>query len=327
MSLGGLTSSNIDSIGDESENANEYKIANGWVVALSLTALVVVLVLLRFIINLMIDIVILRDTTAARNRFGFICCCRHRRCDPLVIVATPDIHSNIDANDDDDDYDNATSGSDEATPRLELSPSTIKSMETLLPVRIVTHEWMICQTNQLITTTATTTTHVAAVEAVSSATTSSHTPPPPQQQQQQQEELCSVIVNMDQEKDTESEHSPANQQHHNQPLLLHGDEEAGTSDMALSPTCSICLQEFLVGQSMVTVETCQHDFHSTCLQEWMIQPVVAAAADPHTTNVPSSRRNNSISWNNHCPNCRTPIVIPESKLDHVFSVAFSTPHR
>jgi hypothetical protein len=32
MSLGGLTSSNIDSIGDESENANEYKIANGWVI-------------------------------------------------------------------------------------------------------------------------------------------------------------------------------------------------------------------------------------------------------------------------------------------------------
>lgn len=321
MSLGGLLSSNVDSIGDESENANEYKIGNGLVVALSLTALVVLLVLLRFIVNLMIDIVILRDTTAARNRLSRICCCcRHRRCHPIAIAATPENLNAEDAGDNNDDDDTTTNGTDGATPRLELSPSTIKSLEKLLPVRIVTHEWIKSQTNPRMMALATTT-PMATVEAVSSSTTSSHIPPPPPQQQQ--EELHSVMVNMDQENSAESVPPPANQERHHQQLLLHGDEEAGTSEMALSPSCSICLQEFLVGQSMVTVETCQHDFHRTCLQEWMIQPVVAAATTPHTTNVPSTRHPHSISWNNHCPNCRTPIVIPESKLDHVFS----TPHR
>jgi Ring finger domain len=54
--------------------------------------------------------------------------------------------------------------------------------------------------------------------------------------------------------------------------------------------CSICLHSLARGQSVYQVAQCRHIFHPHCLQQWLIPKRDVALG------------------NNHCPNCRAPVV-------------------
>jgi Ring finger domain len=55
--------------------------------------------------------------------------------------------------------------------------------------------------------------------------------------------------------------------------------------------CSICLQALVRGRSVVRVARCGHHFHPDCLHGWLLPKRDAVG-------------------NNHCPNCRAPVVPP-----------------
>ena len=161
----------------------------------------------------------------------------------------------------------------------------------------------------------------ATMEGGENTTTSS--PPPP----------LSVIVDMDPD-----ETVPSDRIHHHHQDPHFGDEEDGMAVSSLFsqlPTCSICLQVLSTGQSIYTVETCLHYFHSTCLQEWLLQPVVVAQrhrrrrrrrqSPSHQHRRPSRRLLQSCTVNNLCPNCRTPIIVPASKFEDVVHYVLTQP--
>jgi len=71
----------------------------------------------------------------------------------------------------------------------------------------------------------------------------------------------------------------------------HNDADAVTT----ACTCSICLHDLQVGDSVYQTAQCHHWFHADCIRAWLVS---------HT------RRQKNNNNNNHCPNCRTPLVDP-----------------
>jgi RING-like zinc finger len=224
-------------------------------------------------------------------------------------------------------------------------------MEALLPSTIVTNEWM--SSIVMIPTTrnndSDTTTIVpvplpdhhpidtelgqpANDVMIMSSSAENRIPPPSSSSSSSPSSQLLVVVNMDDNNETVSPDFTTHPQH------SPGDEEDGMAAALSShlPTCSICLQELSTGQAIYTVDKCQHYFHSICLQEWILQPMVVAQRrrqrrrrqqqqQQQRRRRPSRRLLRSCTSNNHCPNCRTPIIAPESKLEDVLHFVFTSP--
>jgi len=105
------------------------------------------------------------------------------------------------------------------------------------------------------------------------------------------------------------------QQHHQQQELSHSDtldshrnksKSTVVSEMgvATAVTCSICLQELRVGALVHETEMCRHWFHAACIREWLL-----VGATPRERGGSSHLFSNSYC-NNHCPNCRSRLVDP-----------------
>lgn len=103
-----------------------------------------------------------------------------------------------------------------------------------------------------------------------------------------------------------------------------------SSSSCSSCICSICLQDYHIGQTIYTTNTCRHIFHLNCIQQWILlqqlqqviplsQPHVQQRNDtttPIVTNTTSlqlattvATDNSSSSRSSCCPNCRTPIIL------------------
>lgn len=82
------------------------------------------------------------------------------------------------------------------------------------------------------------------------------------------------------------------------------EDSASSEEHWNSFSCSICLQEFIVGDRVFRSE-CNHWFHADCIRQWVVRRTSAAAAQ--------------LSGNNHCPNCRTELL-PEAALDEALQI-------
>lgn len=74
--------------------------------------------------------------------------------------------------------------------------------------------------------------------------------------------------------------------------------------------CSICLHDLFVGQEVCQVGACGHCFHAPCLRQWLVR---------QDTSLNNGKSDFNVVGNNHCPNCRAPIVL-ESDLDEILGI-------
>jgi Ring finger domain len=218
MSTSAITSPNVGGASSGSETR-----FSALVIGAVMMATIIALLVLRFIVNVLIDLCILCDLDLVRRRcseaFRKICPCWHPRTQPT-------------------DSDRASAESTSPTIELQMAASdrcdeiVSQCMKELLPCQILSET-----------------------------------------------DLNSV-----------------------QPLqtLLNDDHTEAHNSTNEVPTCSICLQELIVGQSVYQVTKCSHWFHRDCIQQWVIQ----------------KRGPWGFSGNNHCPNCRTEIV-SQSTLDNI----------
>jgi RING-like zinc finger len=120
----------------------------------------------------------------------------------------------------------------------------------------------------------------------------------------------------------EEEHSSSVCHHDESSSGSHSGTAAVTnlcSPTAAAASCSICLQELRVGQSVCRSRECGHWFHADCLRQWVVrregqEPTNHNRADATTTAVSVN-----IIGSNHCPNCRSSIV-PQQALDDILGV-------
>jgi hypothetical protein len=90
------------------------------------------------------------------------------------------------------------------------------------------------------------------------------------------------------------------------------DENSPVSSEEDGVSCSICLQNLLVDQSVYQTP-CDHWFHAECIRVWVVGEQVHS----------SSHRGN----NNHCPNRRYPIITDPAALNMIMTFVESQERR
>jgi len=74
-------------------------------------------------------------------------------------------------------------------------------------------------------------------------------------------------------------------------------------------TCSICLHQLRVGDSLYRSLQCRHWFHAGCIRQWMARRSNTNATITAAGTAATSSNSNS-NYNNHCPICRQRLVDP-----------------
>jgi Ring finger domain len=307
MSSSSLTSSNIRQR-EEDNNDPNGPLLGAILIAILIALVLVVGILLRFVVNLGIDVCILHDMSAARARCkAFYRFLRHPCRDTTLDPPSPPERNGSSTN---VQFENSITQNENL--------NTVELMERDTKEKVKYSEEMVAQfMRDLFPSTILTEEHMMELTRANDNHMSSS---------------IAKVQNNNPHIDTNEEiktttvsSSVVDVQQQNPQQLLHNDTDDVDDDMALlRPTCSICLIEFAIGQLIYTVPACHHSFHTSCIQQWILPTPSGALYIPpfaltlQMGTIPedvdsgvTSIKNN----NNHCPNCRTPVLTPDSNSE------------
>ena len=240
---------------------DEVTTAEIFIIASAIVAGLFCLVVLRFLVVLLIDLLILGDVESAKRSviqlLQYSCCCFYRFCPPESSAHDAE-QSQQEVDDDHPErmpprhfVSPRTRSASACSAEIEMPPVDLSLLKQILPSRIVTEDDL---------------------QELMAAQQTAHT----------------SGTNNDDYDDK------------------NNNSKEGEDDSA---TCSICLHQLHVGDSLYQSPQCRHWFHAGCIRQWMARRSNTDATTTAADTAATSSSSNS-NYNNHCPICRHQLVDP-----------------